>query len=134
MFASVYVLTFLFRGAGVVAPEASALAVAACASRTLFAAPCGVRVRSSVPVEAMCSQCSDHNSTPVEGVQQQSQLPPGQQPCRAVVTERAVLFLCNKPPATSSAKVTIRLQLHGCCNSAAVLPRLLQLQSCYATR
>ena len=37
MFASVYVLTFLFRGAGVVAPEASALAVAACASRTLFA-------------------------------------------------------------------------------------------------
>ena len=38
MFASVYVLTFLFRGAGVVAPEASALAVAACASRTLFAA------------------------------------------------------------------------------------------------
>ena len=40
MFASVYVLTFLFRGAGVVAPEASALAVAACASRTLFAACC----------------------------------------------------------------------------------------------
>ena len=37
MFASVYVLTFLFRGAGVVAPEASALAVAACARRTLFA-------------------------------------------------------------------------------------------------
>jgi hypothetical protein len=37
VFASVYVLTFLFRGAGVVAPEASALAVAACASRTLFA-------------------------------------------------------------------------------------------------
>ena len=37
MFASVYALTFLFRGAGVVATEASALAVAACARRTLFA-------------------------------------------------------------------------------------------------
>ena len=50
------------------------------------------------------------------------------------VSIQTCMFLCNKPPATSSAKVAIRLQLHGCCNSAAVPPRLLQLHSCYATR
>ena len=38
MLASVYALTFLLRGAGIAAPEASALADAACARRTLFAA------------------------------------------------------------------------------------------------
>ena len=37
MLASVYALTFLLRGAGIAAPEASALADAACARRTLFA-------------------------------------------------------------------------------------------------
>ena len=36
MLASVYALTFLLRGAGIAAPEASALADAACARRTLF--------------------------------------------------------------------------------------------------
>jgi len=35
--ASVYALTFLLRGAGIAAPEASALVDAACARRTLFA-------------------------------------------------------------------------------------------------
>ena len=37
MLASVYALTFLLRGAGIAAPEASALADAACSRRTLFA-------------------------------------------------------------------------------------------------
>ena len=37
MLAPVYALTFLLRGAGIAAPEASALADAACDRRTLFA-------------------------------------------------------------------------------------------------
>ena len=37
MLAPVYALNFLLRGAGIAAPEASALADAACDRRTLFA-------------------------------------------------------------------------------------------------